>query len=61
MSNNPTHKDRMIEITGYCWKCGRQCKDLFCSKKHQEQYERQEVAKIRKGKRAGYGLAGSTH
>lgn len=53
----------MLEPTGYCWKCGHPSKEkeLFCCKKHQEQYERAEERKIRKGKRAGYGIVGSTH
>jgi len=50
-----------MEETGYCWKCGHQCKGLFCNKKHQEQYEREQERFIKKGKKAGYGLAGSTH
>ena len=52
-----------LEKTGFCWKCGMPCgkDDLFCSRKHQEQYEREQDRKIHKGKRAGYGLAGSTH
>ena len=61
-----------MEKTGYCWRCGRVIKEpvfieigfdgyLFCCKKHQEQYERMQESKIKKGKRAGYGLAGSTH
>lgn len=54
-----------IQITGFCWKCGKQCKDLFCSKKcerlffKKEKIENERVNKI--GKRAGYGISGSTH
>ena len=59
----------MLESTGFCWKCGKQIegyienlnKDLFCCKKHEEQYYRQQDRQIRRGKRAGYGLAGSCH
>ncbi len=51
----------MLELTGYCWKCGRPCDYLFCNKKHEEQYNREQARHIRKGKRGGYGLAGSTH
>lgn len=60
-----------LEKTGFCWKCGGliQIKafranynsDLFCSKKHEEQYSREQDRQIKKGKKAGYGLAGSTH
>jgi predicted nucleic acid-binding Zn ribbon protein len=53
----------LLEPTGFCWKCGLPCeKDkLFCSPKHQWQYKKDQERQIRKGKRAGYGLAGSTH
>ena len=50
-----------IYETGFCWECGRICKGLFCSKKHEEKYCRKLESQIKKGKRAGYGLAGSTH
>jgi len=50
-----------IYETGFCWKCGKVCKGLFCNKKHQGQYEKKQAAEIMKGKRAGYGVAGSTH
>jgi hypothetical protein len=60
----------MLEKTGFCWKCGREIQikafradydsDLFCSLKHSQQYYRAQDSQIRKGKRAGYGLAGST-
>ena len=51
-----------LNATGYCWKCGRAVKEgeLFCTKKHEEQYERAQARGIKIGKRAGYGLAGST-
>ena len=56
---NPT------EPTGFCWRCGVPCKEgeLFCfpPKKCKDLYERNQERQIRKGKRAGYGLAGSTH
>jgi hypothetical protein len=59
----------MIEPTGFCWKCGRVLKadsvgyraDLFCCEKHEQQYNRGQDGQVRKGKKAGYGLAGSTH
>jgi len=49
----------MLEPTGFCWKCGQWIdgfienvsKDLFCCKKHQEQYERAQERLIKKGKR----------
>lgn len=54
-----------MEETGFCWKCGRQIKQglLFClpPKKCKEQYERKQEDVIIKGKRAGYGISGSTH
>ena len=53
-----------MDQTGFCWNCGRQLigeAGYFCNKKCQEQYERKQNRQIRKGKRAGYGLAGSTH
>ena len=61
-----------MEKTGFCWKCGKQIKEpvfieigfdgyLFCCKKHQQQYYRDQDRQIKKGKRAGYGIAGSTH
>ena len=49
----------MLEETGYCWKCGRPCKGLFCDKKHEEQYNQAQERGIKKGRRAGYGLSGS--
>ena len=53
-----------LEVTGFCWGCGAVCQGLFCDpkkKKCKEKYERKQVAGIMKGKRAGYGAAGSTH
>jgi len=51
-----------LEPTGFCWKCGLPCKpgELFCNPKHKEQYQRGQDRQIKKGKRAGYGVAGST-
>ena len=62
----------MLDKTGFCYRCGRVItqmsllkpdfnSDLFCSKKHEQQYYREQDSHIKKGKRAGYGLAGSTH
>lgn len=53
----------MIQPTGTCWFCAHPCKEgeLFCKPKHEEQYRRKEERKIRKGKRAGYGIVGDTH
>jgi hypothetical protein len=63
-----------LKETGFCWKCGHAIgemidgrlvfgvsKKLFCNPKHQKQYEREQERQIKKGKKAGYGLAGSTH
>lgn len=51
----------MMEPTGYCWYCGHVIKEgeLFCSKKHEEQYNRKQERRIKVGKRAGYGISGS--
>ena len=59
----------MPEPTGFCWACGRQLPLgrllLWCHAKCQRRYEREEAANekrvIRKGKREGYGIGGSTH
>jgi len=55
----------MIEPTGYCWKCGHSCPEgeLFCNTKCRQIYERQQERDngVKRGKRAGYGIAGSTH
>ena len=57
------------EPTGFCWRCGRGVVDgraLFCDNagKRQRAYERAKAAQenrvIRRGKRAGYGIGGST-
>lgn len=51
-----------LVITNFCWKCGRYCPGKkFCGEKHPQIYEREQEAKIIKGKKRGYGLAGSTH
>ncbi len=52
-----------IYPTGFCWKCGLPCKEgeLFCNKKHEQQYKQKQEDGIKKGKRAGYGIVGSTH
>ena len=51
-----------LEHTGFCWRCGWQCEDkLFCNVKCQNQYEREQDRHILKGKRAGYGVTGSTY
>jgi predicted nucleic acid-binding Zn ribbon protein len=55
--------------TGYCWNCGRIIEpgDLFCKNKgkceraHDKKKRVQRNHAERTGKRAGYGLAGSTH
>jgi len=51
-----------MQETGFCWNCGKVIKNgEFCSIKCSQQYQRKQDRQIRKGKRAGYGLAGSTH
>ena len=52
-----------LEETGFCWKCGRSItKGLFCpGRKCKELYQRGQERQIRRGKREGYGLAGSMH
>ena len=50
-----------LEITGFCWYCGKVCEGKFCNVKHQILYERKIDAQVLKGKRAGYGLKGSCH
>ena len=49
-----------LEITGYCWACGSQCKDLFCNEKCNRVYERreQQIYTKRHGKRENYGAKG---
>jgi hypothetical protein len=60
----------MLEPSGFCHKCGYRILDnfgrpimseLFCSKKHKEQYERAQDRLTIRGKRASYGISGSTH
>jgi len=56
--------DLNMEETGFCYGCGRQIKEgLFCPKprKCEEQYNRRQDRQIIKGKRASYGITGSTH
>ncbi len=63
-----------IYPTSFCWKCGLPLfvpmpnetsfnANLFCSKKHQEQYKIRQRREQNKhnGKRGGYGLSGSCH
>jgi hypothetical protein len=53
-----------MEETGFCWGCGRVISSgLFClkPKKCEEKWRREQERGIKKGKRAGYGLAGSMH
>ena len=54
-----------LRPTGFCWKCGRACTGLFCNDRCLAAYTRTKAAQdnreIRRGKRAGYGPAGSTH
>lgn len=40
-----------LEQTGFCWKCGKICKGLFCDKKHEEQYNRAQDRQIIRGKK----------
>ena len=49
-----------LEITGFCWKCGLPCKDLFCNDKCKKAYERKEqrILTKRHGKRENYGVKG---
>ena len=51
----------MIEKTGYCWNCGKVCGELFCNEKCERQHIKKQDKGNLRGKRAGYGLAGSTH
>ena len=54
-----------MEPSGWCWACGRVCAGLFCDAKCQRRYERAlaviEKRIVRRGRRNGYGAAGSTH
>lgn len=51
--------------TGFCWECGAVISPglLFCPapKKCEEKYKRKLTRGVKTGKRAGYGVAGSTH
>jgi len=46
---------RHLTITGYCWRCGIPCKELFCCDKHKRQFEMAQERQIKKGKKAGLG------
>jgi len=50
-----------IKKTGWCWKCGRACKDLFCNDKCKHGWEVIQQKATFDGKRRGYGLKASTH
>ncbi len=50
------------EPTGYCWHCAHPVAPglLFCPKKKcEELWKRKQERQIRKGKKDGYGAAGS--
>jgi len=47
--------------TGFCWNCGRICKELFCNDKCKQKYELRQSRQVKQGKKAGYGITGSTH
>jgi hypothetical protein len=55
--------------TGYCWNCGRRCAGLFCNPGCEKRYDKKQRDgsfgrgghAVRRGKKDGYGLAGSTH
>ena len=65
-----------MEATGYCWNCGKILrpqklwteskdftgwKDYWCNEKCKNLWERKQERYVHKGKKRGYGLAGSTH
>ena len=54
-----------LERTGFCWNDGLPIsKDgLFCNMKCKEAYDRRQRqdSAIKRGKKASYGAAGSTH
>jgi len=52
---------KYLKPCGTCYKCGLPCEGLFCNDKQKEQYIRNLERQIKVGKKAGYGLAGSTH
>ena len=62
-----TGEGEAMKPTGWCWACGLQCgrEKLFCDKKCENKYLRGKARifkrEVRIGKKAGYGLAGSTH
>jgi len=49
-----------LEVTGFCYNCGRICKKLFCDEKCFKAYERKQAQqnKVKTGKRANYGVTG---
>ncbi len=50
-----------MKETGFCWRCGKVIKKgLFCNKKCEYQYNKEQERYIHEGKRRGYGAAGST-
>lgn len=53
------------EKTGFCWGCGGETKKIYCSSKCERDYKRSmaqaDKMQIRRGKREGYGVGGSTH
>lgn len=60
----PSEQDYLDNLTieNFCWRCGKYTPGrLFCSEKHKQQYVGIQEQQIKKGKKAGYGAAGSTH
>ena len=62
----------LTEPTGFCHSCGRVCRGVFCANSRtgaddtcRRRWEREQAVQanraIRRGKRAGYGISGSTH
>ena len=57
----------MLGPTGFCYNCGRLiAKGLFCvdannKPKCEIRYKMKQERLIKRGKKAGYGLSGSTH
>lgn len=51
--------------TGWCWNCGRPCSGSFCHDRCRRGYTRTQAVlerrQVRRGKRAGYGIAGDAH
>lgn len=54
-----------LSPTGWCHACGQECTDLFCNPRCERRHQREQAAltnrMVRRGKRAGYGVGGSTH